>query len=263
MAFDGIPLDEVSTSMTINAPASVLLLALRAGGRGAGRGQRGPARHGPERHPQGVHRARELHLPARAVDAAHHGPVRLLRRAHPEVEHGVDLRLPLPREGLLGRPGGRVHAGQRHGLRAGGARRRPRGRRLRSPPGLLLQRPQQRLPGGGQVPRRPQHVGARDEGPLRRAGPEARRRSASTPRPAASRSPPSSRSTTSSASPCRASPPSAAAPSRCTPTATTRRSRCRASAPPRSPCARSRSSPTSPAPQTRSTRSPAPTTSRR
>ena len=39
-------------------------------------------------------------------------------------------------------------------------------------PGLLLQRPQQRLPGGREVPRGPQHVGARDEGALRRAGPE-------------------------------------------------------------------------------------------
>ena len=66
--------------------------------------------HRPERHPQGVHRARELHLPARADDAADDRPVRLLRREHPEVEHGLDLRLPLPREGLLGRPGGRVHA---------------------------------------------------------------------------------------------------------------------------------------------------------
>ena len=36
-------------------------------------------------------------------------------------------------------------------------------------PGVLLQRPQQRLPGGREVPRRPQHVGARDEGALRRA----------------------------------------------------------------------------------------------
>ena len=35
--FEGIPLDEVTTSMTINAPAAVLLLPLRAGGRGAGR----------------------------------------------------------------------------------------------------------------------------------------------------------------------------------------------------------------------------------
>ena len=36
-AFDGIPLDEVSTSMTINAPAAVLLLLYAARRRGAGR----------------------------------------------------------------------------------------------------------------------------------------------------------------------------------------------------------------------------------
>ena len=36
-AFDGIPLDEVSTSMTINAPAAVLLLLYELVGRGAGR----------------------------------------------------------------------------------------------------------------------------------------------------------------------------------------------------------------------------------
>ena len=65
IAFDQIPLDQVSTSMTINAPASVLLLPLPARRRGAGRAVREAARHDAERHPQGVHRARELHLPAR------------------------------------------------------------------------------------------------------------------------------------------------------------------------------------------------------
>ena len=98
--------------------------ALPARRRGAGRRAGEAARHGPERHPQGVHRARELHLPAGAVDAPDDRPVRLLRRAHPALEHGLDLRLPLPREGLLGRAGGRVHARQRDGVRAGGDRRR-------------------------------------------------------------------------------------------------------------------------------------------
>ena len=157
-AFDGIPLDQVSTSMTINAPAAVLLLLYQLVGEEQGVEPEAP-RHGPERHPQGVHRAGELHLPARPVDAARHRPVRLLRRARAEVEHGVDLRLPLPREGLQRCPGGRVHARQRDGVRAGGARRRARRRRLRAPPGVLLQRPQQRLPGGREVPRRPQDVG--------------------------------------------------------------------------------------------------------
>ena len=170
-AFDGIPLDEVSHLDDDQRARRGAAAALRAGGRGAGRRSDQLRGHRPERHPQGVHRARELHLPARAEHAADHGPVRLLQGEHPEVEHVLDLRLPLPREGRLGRPGGRVHARERHGLRAGGARRRPEGRRLRAPAGLLLQRPQQRLPGGREVPRRPQHVGARDEGALRRAGP--------------------------------------------------------------------------------------------
>ena len=171
-AFDGIPLDKVSTSMTINAPASVLLLLYQLVGEEQGVEPEQLARHDPERHPQGVHRPRELHLPARALDAAGDRPVRLLRRARPEVEHGLDLRLPLPREGLLGGAGGRVHARQRHGLRAGGARRGPRGRRLRPAPRLLLQRPQQRLPGGREVPRRAQDVGRVHARPLRRPGPE-------------------------------------------------------------------------------------------
>ena len=158
--------------MTINAPAACCCCSTSWSPRSRASRAEKLRGHGPERHPQGVHRARELHLPARAEHAADHRPVRLLQRAHPEVEHVLDLRLPLPREGRQRRPGGRVHARERHGLRAGGARRRPEGRRLRAPPGLLLQRPQQRLPGGREVPRRPQHVGARDEGALRRAGPE-------------------------------------------------------------------------------------------
>ena len=80
---DSIPLDEVSTSMTINAPASLLLLLYELVAEGQGVPGIGAARHGAERHPEGVHRARELHLPATAVDATDDGPVRLLRGADP------------------------------------------------------------------------------------------------------------------------------------------------------------------------------------
>ena len=48
--------------------------ALRARRRGAGRRPAGAPRHGPERHPQGVRRARELHLPAAPLDAADDRP---------------------------------------------------------------------------------------------------------------------------------------------------------------------------------------------
>ncbi len=78
--------------------------------------------HDPERRAQGVHRARQLHLPAGADDAPDDRPVRVLPRARPALEHDLDLRLPLPREGLLGRAGGRVHAVLGYRLRAGGDR---------------------------------------------------------------------------------------------------------------------------------------------
>ena len=173
-AFDGIPLDQVSTSMTINAPAAVLLLLYELVGEEQGVASEQLRGHDAERRAQGVHRARQLHLPARADDAAHDRPLRLLPRAHPEVEHDLDLGLPLPREGLLGRAGGRVHALQRDRLRAGGDRRGPRGRRVRPAAGLLLQRPQQRLPGGREVPRGPADVGADHARALRRTRPATR-----------------------------------------------------------------------------------------
>ena len=50
-------------------------------GRAAGRRLADAVRHDPERHPQGVHRAEGVHLPAAAVDAAHHRHLRVLRDA--------------------------------------------------------------------------------------------------------------------------------------------------------------------------------------
>ena len=104
--------------------------ALRAGRRGAGRAVGEAARHGPERRAQGVRGPRQLHLPARADDAADHRHLRVLPRERAEVEHDLDLRLPHPREGLLGGPGGRLHALERDRLHRGGAR--PRARRSTS-----------------------------------------------------------------------------------------------------------------------------------
>ena len=72
--FDGIPLDEMNTSMTINATAMWLFgmyLAL-AEERGVDRGA--ARRHHAERHREGVPVARHVHLPARAVAPAHRRP---------------------------------------------------------------------------------------------------------------------------------------------------------------------------------------------
>ncbi len=102
-------------------------------------------------------------------------------------------------------------------------------RRLRPAALLLLERPQQPLRGGGQVPGRPAHVGPDHDRALRREATSAPSCCASTPRPAARRSPPSSPRTTSSGSPSRRWRPCSAGPRACTPTASTRRSGCRPS----------------------------------
>ncbi len=67
--FDGIPLDRVSTSMTINAPASSCCRSTSRSARSRASRREQAARHDAERHPQGVHRARHLHLPAAALHA--------------------------------------------------------------------------------------------------------------------------------------------------------------------------------------------------
>ena len=107
-AFDGIPLDQVSTSMTINAPAAVLLLLYELVGEEQGvpsEQLRGTTQNDVLK--EYIARGNYIY-PPRADDAADDRPVRLLPRARPEVEHDLDLRLPLPREGLLGGPGGRA-----------------------------------------------------------------------------------------------------------------------------------------------------------
>ena len=120
-----IPLDRVSTSMTINATAAILLALYVAAGAPAGHPGGGALGHRAERHPQGVRRARDLDLPARPVAAPRHRPLRLLRGARAEVEHDLDLRLPHPRGGGHGAPGARLHLRERRSSTC--ARRRRRG----------------------------------------------------------------------------------------------------------------------------------------
>ena len=84
----GIPLDEVSTSMTINAPAALLLLCYELVA----------AEHGvPANAVRGTvqndvlkeYVARGNYSPAAPVDAPDDRPVRVLRGADPEVEHDL------------------------------------------------------------------------------------------------------------------------------------------------------------------------------
>ena len=116
--FDGIPLDRMNTSMTINAPAAWLLSLYIAAAESAGRRARQAPGHDAERHHQGISFARNLHLPARAVAQAHRRYDRLHLSRGSQVE--PDERVQLSPAG-----GGRdADAGA--GLRAGQCHRSPR-----------------------------------------------------------------------------------------------------------------------------------------
>ena len=131
----------------------------------------GAARDDPDRHPQGVHRAEGVHLPARAVDAARHGHDRVLHARAAALAPDLDLGLPHPRGRLDRGAGARVHARGRLRLRRAGARARPRRRRVRAAAVVLLQRAPRLLRGDREVPRRAPHLGARAARALRREGP--------------------------------------------------------------------------------------------
>ena len=77
-----IPLGEVSTSMTINAPASLRSSSTSWWSRSRAFPGRRSA-DDSERHPQGVHRPRHLHLSAATLDAHHDRPLRLRRERPP------------------------------------------------------------------------------------------------------------------------------------------------------------------------------------
>ena len=77
--FEDIPLDRVSTSMTINATAAILLLMYELVAEERGHPRRPDQRHRAERHPQGVRGARHLRVSAEALDADRDRPVRVLR----------------------------------------------------------------------------------------------------------------------------------------------------------------------------------------
>ena len=261
--FDGIPLDQVSTSMTINGPAAMLFCFYVAAAERQGV---------PIDQLQGTiqndilkeYMAQHAWIyPGGAGAQDHRGPVRVGRGAHAQVEHHLDLRLPHPRGGRHRGAGAGLHAGQRVLLR--GARPRPRARRgpLRArgsrSSGTCTTTSSRRSPSCG--PRAGSGPGTCASATAR--GTRAAGRCGSTARPPASRSPRSSRTTTSCGWPTRRWRRCWAEPSRCTPTRWTRPWRC----PPRSRCASrsgpSRSSPTRPACPTSPTRWAGRTTSRR
>ena len=112
---DGIPLDRMNTSMTINATAAWLLALYIVVAEENGIAPAVLAGHHPERHHQGVPLARDLRVPARAVDAADRRHGRLHDRRGPEVEPDQRVLLPPAGGGGDARAGDRVRDGDRPG----------------------------------------------------------------------------------------------------------------------------------------------------
>ena len=156
---DGIPLDRVSTSMTINATASILLALYVAVGKKQGVPLDKLTRHSSERHSEGVHRQGHLHIPAGLLNEAGDRRLPLLQPERPPLEHHQHQRLSHERGRGHRRPGARLHLLERHCVCAVGRRRRS-GRGQDSRPTLFLLRgPERPLRGGRQVPCGPAHVG--------------------------------------------------------------------------------------------------------
>ncbi len=138
--FQGIRLDGVSTSMTINSTASILLALYALVARAPGRGLAQALGHHPERHSEGIHRARHLHLSAAAGDAHHHRHLRVGRPRVAGVEHHLDQRLSHPRSRIDRGAGTGLHLRQCHRVyRSGDASGLGRGF-VRAAPFVLLQR---------------------------------------------------------------------------------------------------------------------------
>ena len=143
----------------------------RRGG-GEGHPSRPARRHRPERHPQRIHLARLLYLSSETIAPDRGGHHRVLREARSPLELYQRLRLPHARGGIDGRPGARLHPGQRDLLRVRvlGTRHRPGHPR---PAHLVLLQRAQQFPGGSrEVSRRPPPLGAHHEGTVRRNGRE-------------------------------------------------------------------------------------------
>ena len=94
--FRDIPLDRISTSWTVNGTAAIMLAFYVAVGDKQGVPRDAVAGHGPERHPQGVRRARHVDLAAHAVDPPDRRLDRVLRRRGAALQRGLRRGRALP-----------------------------------------------------------------------------------------------------------------------------------------------------------------------
>ena len=153
ICFEGIPLDEVSTSMTINAPAAILLLLYELVAEEQGissENLRGTVQNDVLK--EYVARGNYIYPPEPTMRLT----TDIFAYCRENVPKWNTISISgyhIREKGVLGGTGGRVHALERDRVRRGRAERRAEGRRVRPAAGVLLQLPQQRVPGGGEVPR--------------------------------------------------------------------------------------------------------------
>ena len=139
---DGIPLDKVSTSMTINSPAAIIWAMYIAAAEK--QGVRPDQLRGTTQNDilKEFIAQKEYIFPPEpsmrlVVDTMEFGS-----QTGPAVEHHLDQRLPHPRGRLDRRAGTGLHPGRWHGIRALGHRPRHGRGRVRAAPVVLLQRAQ-------------------------------------------------------------------------------------------------------------------------
>ncbi len=161
--FDGIPIDRVSTSFTINSTAAILLAMYAAVAERQGVTPDEDRRDHSERHPQGIRRPRHLDLSARAVACASSStPSSIASATH-------RASIPISVAGAHFRDAGATAVQELAYTLADGLTyvqrcvdRGIEGRRVRAPHKLLLLYPQRSLRGGREIPRRPALMGAAD-----------------------------------------------------------------------------------------------------
>ena len=118
-------LDKIASNWTINAPTVVDPGRLRGSRRAAGTVARQSQGHTSERHPEGVRRPGDIHLPAQRVAAAFQGLRPVLQREATSTESDQHLRLSHERSRGQPRPGAGFCHGQCDRLRPGGSGCRP------------------------------------------------------------------------------------------------------------------------------------------
>ena len=113
--FSGIPLDQMSVSMTMNGAVLPVLALYIVAAEEQGVPHAKLVGHDPERHPQRIHGAQHLYLSARPIAAHHLRHLRLHLDRNAEVQFDFDQR--------LSHAGSRRDAGSRARLHAGRRRR--------------------------------------------------------------------------------------------------------------------------------------------